>query len=97
MRKLLIENQGPRRRTHASASQLLQLSLTCKALRRALDRHSQVHLHHADQWHAVIAGSHSLLHGSKVSRESDLPSVPYSRPVGVRSFVKNVKSLHENQ
>ena len=33
------------------------------------------------------------LHGSKVGRESDLRSVPY---VGVRSFVKNVKSLSEN-
>ena len=29
-----------------------------------------------------------LLHGSKVSRENDLRSVPYNRPVGVRSFVK---------
>ena len=37
------------------------------------------------------------LHGSKVSRESDLRSVPYNRPVGVRSFVKSVKSLRENQ
>ena len=37
------------------------------------------------------------LQGSKVSRESDLRSVPYNRPVGVRSFVKNVKSLRENQ
>ena len=37
------------------------------------------------------------LHGSKVSRESDLCSVPYSRPVGVRSLEKNVKSLSENQ
>ena len=37
-----------------------------------------------------------LLHGSKVSRESDLPSVPYDRH-GVRLFVKNVKSLSENQ
>ena len=37
------------------------------------------------------------LHGSKVSRESNLCSVPYNRPVGVRSFVKNVKSLNENQ
>ena len=37
------------------------------------------------------------LHGSVVSRESDLRSVPYTRPVGVRSFVKNVKSLSENQ
>ena len=37
------------------------------------------------------------LHGSKVRRESDLRSVPYNRPVGVRSFVKNVKSLSENQ
>ena len=37
------------------------------------------------------------LHGSKVSRESDLCSVPYNRPGGVRSFVKNVKSLSENQ
>ena len=35
--------------------------------------------------------------GSKVSRESDLRSVSYNRPVGVRSFVKNVKSLSENQ
>ena len=37
------------------------------------------------------------MHGSKVSRESDLHSVPYNRHVGVRSFVKNVKSLRENQ
>ena len=37
------------------------------------------------------------LHGSKVSRESDLHSVPYNRPVGIRSFVKNVKSLSETQ
>ena len=37
------------------------------------------------------------LHGSKVSRESDLCNVPYNRPVGVRSFVKNVISLNENQ
>ena len=37
------------------------------------------------------------LHGSKVSRESDLRSVPYNRPVGVRSFVKNVKLFSENQ
>ena len=37
------------------------------------------------------------LHGSKVSRESDLRSVPNNRPVGVRSFVKNAKSLSENQ
>ena len=35
------------------------------------------------------------LHGSKVSRGSDLRSVPYNRPVGVRSFVKSVKSLRE--
>ena len=28
------------------------------------------------------------MHGSKVSRESDLRSVPYNRTVGVRSFVK---------
>ena len=34
-----------------------------------------------------------LLHGSKISRESDLRTVPYIRPVGVRSFVKNVKYL----
>ena len=33
----------------------------------------------------------------KVSRESDLRSVPYNRPLGVSSFVKNVKSLSENQ
>ena len=32
-----------------------------------------------------------------VSRESNLRSVPYNRPVGVRSFVKNVNSLSENQ
>ena len=32
-----------------------------------------------------------------LSRESDLGSVPYNRPVFVRSFVKNVKSLSENQ
>ena len=38
-----------------------------------------------------------ILHGSKVSRESDLRSVPYNRSVGVRSFVINVKSLSENQ
>ena len=38
-----------------------------------------------------------ILHGSKVSRESDLCRVPYNRPVGVRSFVKNMKSLSENQ
>ena len=37
------------------------------------------------------------LHGSKVSRESYLPSVPYNRPVCVRSFLKSVKSLRENQ
>ena len=37
------------------------------------------------------------LHGSKVSCESDLRSVPYNRPVGVRSFVKSVKWLRENQ
>ena len=37
------------------------------------------------------------LDGSKVSRESDLRSVPYNRPVGVRSFVKSVKSPRENQ
>ena len=37
------------------------------------------------------------LHGSKVSHESDLCNVPYNRPVSVRSFVKNVKSLCENQ
>ena len=37
------------------------------------------------------------LHGSKVSCENDLRSVPYNRPVGVRSFVKSVKSLRENQ
>ena len=35
------------------------------------------------------------LHGSKVSRESDLRSVSYNRSVGVRSFVKNVTSLRE--
>ena len=40
---------------------------------------------------------HVQLHGSKVSRESDLRSVPYNRPVGVRSFMKNVKSLSKNQ
>ena len=28
------------------------------------------------------------MHGSKVSHESSLRSVPYNRPVGVRSFVK---------
>ena len=38
-----------------------------------------------------------ILHGSKVSLESDLCSVPYNRTVGVRSFVKNVKLLSENQ
>ena len=32
-----------------------------------------------------------------LSRESDLGSVPYKCPVFVRSFVKNVKSLSENQ
>ena len=37
------------------------------------------------------------LHGSKVSRESDLRSVPYNRIVGIRSFVENVISLSENQ
>ena len=37
------------------------------------------------------------LHGCKVSLESDLRSLPYTRHVGVRSFVKNVKSLSENQ
>ena len=37
------------------------------------------------------------LYGSKVSRESDLRSVPYNRHVSVRSFVENVKSLSENQ
>ena len=37
------------------------------------------------------------MHDPKVSRESDLRSVPYNRPVSVRSFVKNVKSLSENQ
>ena len=37
------------------------------------------------------------LHGSKVSRESDLRSVPYNRLVCVRSFVKSVKSPRENQ
>ena len=39
----------------------------------------------------------TILHGSKVSRESDLHSVPYNRTVFVRSIVKNVKSLSENQ
>ena len=38
-----------------------------------------------------------ILHGSKVSRESDLRSVPYNRPVFIRSIVKNVKSLSGNQ
>ena len=33
----------------------------------------------------------------KLSRESDLRSVSYNRPVGVRLFVKDVKSLSENQ
>ena len=37
------------------------------------------------------------LHGSKVSRESDLRNMPNNRPVGVRSFVKNVKLFSENQ
>ena len=45
----------------------------------------------------IVDGVFYLLHGSKVSRESDLCRVPYNRPVGVRSFVKNVKSLSENQ
>ena len=36
------------------------------------------------------------LHGSKVSRESDLRIVPYNRPIGVRSFMENVKPLSEN-
>ena len=35
------------------------------------------------------------LHGSKVSCESDLRRLPYNRPVCVRSFVINVKSLSE--
>ena len=39
----------------------------------------------------------NILHGSKVSRESDLRSMTYNRLVGVRSFVKNMKSLSENQ
>ena len=39
----------------------------------------------------------NILHGSKVSRESDIRSVLYNRPFGVRSFVKNVKTLSENQ
>ena len=37
------------------------------------------------------------LHGSKVSCESELRSVTYNRPAGVRSFVKNVTSLSKNQ
>ena len=41
--------------------------------------------------------STETLHGSKVSRESDLRSVPYNRTVFLRSIVKNVKSLSENQ
>ena len=39
----------------------------------------------------------SRLHCSNIRRESDLRNVSYNRPVCVRSFVKNVKSLSENQ
>ena len=35
---------------------------------------------------------HKTLRGSKVGRESDLRSVPYNRPVDVRSFVKNAEN-----
>ena len=48
-----------------------------------------------DEFHIIIF--FYILHGSKVSRESDLRNVPCNRPVGVRSFVKNVKLLSENQ
>ena len=36
------------------------------------------------------------LHDSKVSRESDLRSVPYNPPVGVRSYVKNAKNRYND-
>ena len=53
--------------------------------------------HHLRYTSFVRVDNKQELHGSKVSRESDLRSVSYKRPVGVRSFVKNVKSLSENQ
>ena len=54
-----------------------------------------------ESWSGALESLNGVLdwnfHGSKVSRESNLRSAPYNRPIGVRAFVKNVTSLSENQ
>ena len=69
MQKIVIENRGTRYRTPASTSHCC----SCRSYARLCDehysqitnRHSQVHLVHADQWRVVIIyswrWSHSLL------------------------------------